>query len=158
MTDSSSSETQSLLNQFFQQHLPITDYLNLRVENYDEKVLTLAMDLKPSLNDKLTAFGGSLYCLTVMSCWGMVYLQARQRNIDPNIVVRHGEIDYLNPVDDKIIYAQSHPLSEQEWDRFFDRVQSGKLARIKLSSSVTNQGKEAVLFHGEYALIGAKEG
>lgn len=67
----------------------------MRLHEYTEDKLFLAIDLKPSINDKMTAFGGSLYCISVMSCWGMIYLQGRQRGINPNLLVSHAEIDCL---------------------------------------------------------------
>lgn len=142
------------LTEFFAQHLPITDYLNMRVDQFSEDKFSLAIDLQPSINDKLTAFGGSLYCLCVMNCWGMAYLQARQRGINPNMVVSHGEIDYIAPVSDERIVAHCETQSETDWQGFFDRLSERGRAKVSLQSEVTCNGQRAVLFKGDYAIIG----
>ena len=145
------------LTDFFSDHLPITDYLKMRVDQYDGDSFSLAIDLQPSINDKLTAFGGSLYCLCVMNCWGMAYLQARQRGINPNMVVSYGEIDYKAPVSDEHIVARCEARSEVDWQSFFDRLDDRGRAKISLQSEVMCQGRQAVLFRGDYAIIGVNE-
>ncbi|MGK0440671.1 MAG: thioesterase domain-containing protein [Pseudohongiellaceae bacterium] len=93
----------------------------MKVHHYDGQSLSLSIDLNPSLNDKLTAWGGSLYGLTVMICWGMFYLKCRERNINPNWVVSHGEIDYLVPVDEALIVSAGDG-STLDWDEVFDKM------------------------------------
>ncbi|MFA7554415.1 MAG: YiiD C-terminal domain-containing protein [Spongiibacteraceae bacterium] len=145
-----------LLDEFFAEHLPITQYLNMRVHEYSGESFSLAIDLAPSINDKLTAFGGSLYCLAVMNCWGMVYLQGRQRGLNPNLVVSRAEIEYLAPVDDEVIIASCHAPEEINWDDFFAAYQSRGKARATVSSTVLCNGREALRFNGEYAIIGMR--
>lgn len=146
------------LTDFFHQYLPISKYLNLRVHEYDGDRFSLAMDLAPSINDKLTAFGGSLFSLCVMNCWGMCYLQARQRGIDPNMVVSHSEIDYLAPVDDEIIIATCRRPDEMDWQTFFTSFAERGKARATLHSEIICRGKTAVRFKGQYAVIGINKG
>lgn len=147
----------SLLDQFFAQHLPITQYLNMRCHRYDGEVFSLAIDLAPSLNDKLTAFGGSLYCACVMNGWGLIYLQARQRGVKPNMVVTRGEIDYLAPVTDEPIIATAVSPLEIVWDEAIARVKDRGKQRFGVTSSISSGGREAVRFKGEYAIIGAAD-
>ena len=144
----------ALLEEFCDQSLPIAKYLNLQVLEYDGEIFKLGIDLKPSINDKLTAFGGSLYCVSVVNCWGMVYMQARQRGINPNLVVSHAEIDYLAPVDDELIVSTCSDPSDMSWDHFFDKYQQTGKTRANVSSSIHCRGKEAVRFKGQYAIIG----
>ena len=142
------------LTAFFAQHLPITDYLGMRLKAFDGERFALAIDLQPSINDKLTAFGGSLFCACVMNCWGMVYLQARRRGINPNMVVTHAEIDYLAPVDDAEIIAECCQPEAMDWTEFFQRYAERGKTRATLNSSIHCRGKEAVRFTGQYAIIG----
>lgn len=126
----------------------------MRCHFYDGRTFSLAIDLSPSLNDKLTAFGGSLYCACVMNGWGMIYLQCRQRGINPNMVVTRGEIDYLAPVDEEPIVASCVASEEWLWDDFADRVRRRGKARIGVASLIRCQGREAVRFSGQYAVVG----
>lgn len=143
-----------LLDEFFQQHLPITRYLNMRSHAFSAERFSLAIDLQPSLNDKLTAFGGSLYCLCVMNCWGMVYLQGRRRGFNPNMVVHHAEIDYLAPVDDDVIVATCEQADESYWDQVYRNFDRKGKARCEVASTILSGDKTAVRFSGKYAMIG----
>lgn len=146
-----------LLDHFFAQHLPITHYLKMRCHHYDGDTFSLAIDLAPSLNDKLTAFGGSLYCACVMNGWGMIYLQCRQRGINPNMVVTRAEIDYRAPVDDDPVIARCESPQPALWDHFTARVERRGKARCSVTSTIACRGTEAVRFTGHYAVIGLSD-
>ena len=147
--------TEQYLTDFLTEHMEVAQYLGMKVQSYDSRTLSLSIDLKPSLNDKLTAWGGSLYGLTVMNCWGMYYLQCRERGIDPNLVVSHGEIDYLAPVDEELVVSVCD-ASDIDWDEVFAKVAAKGRATVSLSARVFNRGKEAVQFSGRYTLVGVK--
>ena len=49
------------LDDFIAKYLPTAQHMQIRVENYDGSSLRLHAPLAPSINDKLTAFGGSIY-------------------------------------------------------------------------------------------------
>ena len=86
------------LKDFFVEHLPITQFMGLEVESYDGEQLILTAPLEPNINDKQTAFGGSLYNAAVMTCWGLVYLKTQEKGIECNQVVTGGEVKYKAPV------------------------------------------------------------
>ena len=143
------------LNQFFKNHLPITDYLGMHVEEYNGDSLTLYAPLQPSLNDKLTAFGGSLFCLSVMSCWGMVYLKAIEAGCDDaNIVVTQSNIAYRAPIDTAMRATCKVPSTEI-FTEFFERYHAKGKAKISLSAEMYNEGSDirAVTFEGQYAIL-----
>ena len=146
-------EVAQRLSEFVQRHLPTAQALQISVSDYDSCSLTLHAPLAPSINDKQTAFGGSLYVVAVMAGWGMVYLRCREAGIDPNIVVARGEIDYHAPVDSDII-ASSLAVDEAEWERFFADFETRGKAKIELRTQVLREGKAAVSFKGLYAIIG----
>lgn len=124
----------------------------MEVSYYDGRRLQLSAPLSPNINDKFTAFGGSLYCLAVMSCWGMVYLQTEAAEVDCNLVVSRGEIDYLRPVSEQVFSAVCD-IEEGDFEMFLaDFKQKGK-AKITLSSTILAEGKVAVSFKGEYAIL-----
>ncbi|WP_372810548.1 YiiD C-terminal domain-containing protein [Litorivivens sp.] len=141
------------LTEFVQAHLPTARALEIEVADYDSESLTLRAPLGPSINDKHTAFGGSLYVVAVMAGWGMVYLRCREAGIDPNIVVAKGEIEYQAPVPTDIV-ASSIALEESEWDAFFQHFDERGKSKIELRTQVLQDGKPAVSFKGLYAIIG----
>lgn len=152
------------LKQFFIDHLPITQFMGLEVESYDGDTLILTAPLEPNINDKQTAFGGSLYNTAVMACWGMIYLKTQEKNIQCNQVVAEGSMKYIAPVDGRI-RAICHAPSEEELIAFFDHFERKGKARIGLEAAIYNdtcvmkidpETKPSVKFSGQYAILKSK--
>ncbi|MCR8923372.1 thioesterase domain-containing protein [Dasania sp. GY-MA-18] len=148
--------TARYLSDFLNQHMEMAQHMDMKVQHYNGDCLALSIALKPSLNDKLTAWGGSLYGLCVMAGWGMYYLKCREQGINPNIVVSHGEIDYLAPVADELIVALCHGQAI-DWSSVFARVRSHGKATVALTATVNSAGSTAVTFKGRYTLVGIKK-
>lgn len=149
------------LKKFFIDHLPITQFMGLDVESYDGDTLILTAPLEPNINDKQTAFGGSLYNTAVMACWGMIYLKTQEKNIACNQVVIEGSMKYIAPVDGRI-RAICHAPSEEELTSLFDHFERKGKARISLEAAIYNdtfvkkidpKSKPAVKFSGQYVIL-----
>jgi thioesterase domain-containing protein len=138
--------------EFMQTHLPMAQQLGLRVAKFDGHELHLAMPLIPNINDKSTMFGGSLYCVSVMACWGMIYLRAKMAGVEtPNIVVADASIKYKLPVPAdcvSVCYAPSDVIHKFESD-----LASGHKGRMRLHSSIQTDAGVAVEFEGRYVLL-----
>jgi len=156
-----SADISEKLKHFFIEHLPITQFMGLEVESYDGETLILTAPLEPNINDKKTAFGGSLYNTAVMACWGMIYLKTQEKNISCNQVVTEGSMKYLAPVEGRI-RAICHAPSEEELVGFFEHFERKGRARIGLEAAVYNdtcvmkidpETKPAVKFSGQYAIL-----
>lgn len=143
------------LDTFIAKYLPTAQHMQISVEHYDGSSLRLHAPLAPSINDKLTAFGGSLYVMAVMACWGMVYMRCVDYDLDPDIVVAEASIEYLKPVTGDIV-ASSMVAEEKNWGTFFDRFEERGKAKIDLSSEIRVNGELAVRFKGLYAIVGLK--
>ena len=140
------------LSHFLATHLPISQFMQMDVESYDGHTLILSAPLEPNINDKQTAFGGSLYNAAVMACWGMAYLKTLEANISCNQVVSKGCIEYKAPVSGKIravCYAPSDAVLEE----FMAQFKLKGRARITLQSTIECSGKTAVEFEGTYAIL-----
>ncbi|CAH0990240.1 hypothetical protein SIN8267_00332 [Sinobacterium norvegicum] len=140
------------LTNFLAQSVPLASNLGLELTHFDGENLHLTAPLAPNINDKMTAFGGSLYCVAVMSCWGMVYLQTELAELNCNLVVSHAEIDYLRPVGSESFTAICH-ADKQHFEQFITDFKSKGKAKITLTSTITVDGKVAVSFTGQYAIL-----
>ena len=153
----------SKLEVFVEDHLPLARAMNISVNEFNGQQLSLSAPLAYNNNDKGTAFGGSLYCLAVMSCWSWFYLRCLYARIEPigvpNIVVTKASIDYLLPVTDKTFTATCRLDDESIWQDFVDHYRSKGSAKIQLAASIytdtDNIKKKAVAFTGSYGLLGA---
>lgn len=140
------------LSTFFETHLPITQFMKMDVESYDGKTLILRAPLAPNINDKQTAFGGSLYNAAVMACWGMAYLKTLEAGIHCNQVVTRGSIEYKAPVHGDIRAICNAP-SNEVLDQFIEHFKHKGRSRITLNAVIECSGKTAVEFEGTYAIL-----
>jgi thioesterase domain-containing protein len=72
--------------------------LQIAVAGYSSGRLELAAPLAPNLNDKGTAFAGSISSMLVLAGWGLVTLHLREAGIQAEVVVSKSETDYKRPV------------------------------------------------------------
>ncbi|MGJ8687424.1 MAG: YiiD C-terminal domain-containing protein [Spongiibacteraceae bacterium] len=145
----------TVFDDFVSKYLPAAQHMQLKVEGYDGNTLSMYAPLGPNINDKLTAFGGSLYCVSVMACWGMVYLRCVDAGLDPDIVVAKAEIEYLRPVPEDIV-STTISAGTEPWQQFFTHFEERGRAKIELCSEIHVNGECAVRFKGLYALVGLK--
>lgn len=151
MSEAITDITKKLTN-FFEAHVPLTQFMELDLDSYDGKQLTLKAPLAPNINDKQTAFGGSLYNICVMACWGFAYLKTLEAELDGNQVVVSGNIKYKRPVTGEIKATCVSPGAEAE-HHFIDGFQRHGKGKIELTATVMCQGKIAVEFEGTYAVL-----
>ena len=83
------------LRDVLHKEIPLTRAMGVEVESYDGSCLVLAAPLAPNINHKSTAFGGSLYSLAVLTGWGLLHLQLKQRDVLAHIIIRQSHIDYI---------------------------------------------------------------
>jgi thioesterase domain-containing protein len=157
----SPKQVSETLKSFFLDHLPITQFMGLEVESYDGDTLILTAPLEPNINDKQTAFGGSLYNAAVMACWGMIYLKTQEKDIECNQVVAEGSMKYIAPVSGRI-RAICHAPSEEELTAFFEQFDLKGRAKMTLKAAIYNdtyvmkidpETKPSVTFTGLYAIL-----
>lgn len=139
------------LDEFLQTHVPASQYMGIETLNYDNNALTLRAPLEPNINDKQTAFGGSLYCTCVLACWGMLYLKTQEAGLKCDQVVTESNISFLAPVSGEIIASCNSP-SDDELAEFFKKYEEKGRARLSLKSSIESNGVNAVTFSGSYAI------
>jgi len=143
------------LGVFLNEHLPLARAAEVRVDSYTGEKLIASAPLDKNINDKGTAFGGSLYNLCVIAGWGMAHLKAKELSLSGDIVVAKGEINYLSPLTERLVAVASTPSDEK-----IAKAKHGYLSRGKAIFNIDvsiqdNNKKDCVLFHGKYAVISA---
>ena len=134
--------------------IPLTREMGLEVLEWRDGTLRLQAPLEANVNHKSTMFGGSLYCIAVLSGWGWLHLRLRELGIeDGHIVIHGGQISYPRPVTGAAVASCEAP-DEQTWERFVALFQRRGRARLTLESVVVNAGSDepAVKFSGQYVL------
>lgn len=138
---------------FLNTHLPLARSAGVQVDAYTGDCLTVSAPLELNINDKGTAFGGSLYNLCVIAAWGMTDLKAKELNLSGDIVVAKGEINYLRPLRSRLIakaFAPSQAMTEKAVHFYQEK---GK-AIFSIAVEIQDEnGKPCVEFKGKYAVL-----
>ena len=145
------------LGEFLSAHLPLARAAGVQVDSYSGEALVASAPLDKNINDKGTAFGGSLYNICVIAAWGMTHLKAKELGFDGDIVVAKGEINYLRPLVGRLIATATSPDSDA-----LVRAEQGYKDRGKAIFNIQvtvkdDQQLACVEFVGKYAVLAAKK-
>ena len=142
------------LNEFIREHLPSINASGVELEYYDHEHLVLSAPLALNHNDRGKAFGGSIFNIALMACWGALYLECRKKIEKPNIVTRDGQIRYRHPFDEKIIRATCRLPNQRQWDGFFAHYEKTGKTSLSLTSKIMHGDDVAAYFDGVFVLLG----
>ena len=132
--------------------IPLTKFMDLKITKYDEKELITIAPLNKNINDKGTAFGGSLATMTIISSWSICWLISKELGFDSNnIVVIKNENSYKKPVTKDIICHTTKPTIEQ-LNILKEKLEKKKSASIKIYSKIIEDGEICVEFEGYYVI------
>ncbi len=132
--------------------IPLTKFMDLEITKYDEKELITIAPLNKNINDKGTAFGGSLATLTIISGWNICWLISKELEINSeNIVVIKNEHSYRKPVTKELICHTKRPTKD-EIENLKNKLLLKKSASIKISSQIIEDGEVCVDFTGYYVI------
>ena len=110
--------------------------MDIKIKEYNEKELITTAPLSININDKGTAFGGSLSTITIISSWSLCWLIAKELGFDSkNIVVIRNENSYKKPVT-KDIFCYTKKPSKEEIQRLKEKLETKKSASIKINSYI----------------------
>lgn len=145
------SEALEALGRVLQEEIPLTVAMGIEPLRHDAQGLVLRAPLEPNINHKSTVFGGSLYCVAVLSGWAWLYLQMKSQDVQGHIVIHHSEISYRHPVSGDF-EAHCKAPDVTQWTRFERAYQRRGRARIVLLSHIVFDGRLAVSFEGQYVV------
>jgi len=144
--------TTDTLNRFLQEHIPLTGAMQLQASAYDGQTLHLTAPLAPNVNDKGTAFGGSLYNIAVLCGWSLLRLKLNEAGLNKkSIVIQEAHTRYLLPVTGEL--RASCTLTSDVLTEFLHPLQNKGRARITLTVTIHQQDKTAVEFTGNYVAL-----
>lgn len=140
------------LEETFHSNIPITKAMGIRVRQYDGTTLQLVAPLEPNVNDKGTAFGGSLFSLLVLAGWGLVRLKLKEENITGDIMIHESSVNYSRPITTDCQAHCSLP-DPSEYAGFIENLRSKGRARLALEVQIMVESTVAVRFRGSYAVV-----
>lgn len=147
MTSSTIKNIQKVLNS----EIPLTHHMGVQVVEFSDLFLTLTAPLENNINHKNTAFGGSLFSVSVLAGWGLIYLLLQKYHLSGHIVIQESQIKYLKPVTNDLTATSSFE-SKQQQDKLINMYKRKGVARIHLESKIYCNNQLAVNFTGSYVI------
>tara|TARA_R110001592_G_scaffold359369_2_gene665921 strand:+ start:30509 stop:30985 length:477 start_codon:yes stop_codon:yes gene_type:complete len=141
------------LDAFLKEHLPLARAAGVEIDSYDGECLQVSAPLELNINDKLTAFGGSLYNLCVIAAWGMTDLKAKELGFLGDIVVAKGEITYLKPLRSRLVARAFSPDKLMLEKAIHSYKTRGKAVFTVSAQMLDEQQQVCVEFQGKYAIL-----
>lgn len=123
------------------------------VVDYDGERLRMQAPLGPNVNDKGTAFGGSMTSLMTFAGWGLVTLRLQQAGLVADVFVADSHVHYRKPlVADLVADAMLAP--GETWEPFLATFLQRGRARIELRACILlPEGGIAAELAGRYVAI-----
>ena len=118
--------------------MPPVRALELRIAAHDDDTLVLAAPLSANVNDKGSAFGGSLASAMTLAAWGLATLKLQEAGHEAEVYVQDSTLRYARPLyDDLRVEARIAPGFA--WDEFV----AAFAARGKARASLIAQARDA---------------
>ena len=139
------------IESYLHERIPLTRAMGLRVAALDAGGLTLTAPLGPNINDKGTAFAGSISALLTLSGWALLHALLDGDPAGVQIAVTESALTYSHPVRGELRAVCDHPAetSIREVREFL--TTKGK-ARVSLSARLMEGSMVCAEFQGAYAV------
>jgi thioesterase domain-containing protein len=117
----------------------------------DVEPLTIAAPLAANLNDKGTAFAGSLYSAAALAGWALITRWCSAESIEAEVALRDSSARFLAPARTpfRAVARAPGPADLERVRRMLARAGRG---RIELSVEVSCEARRVMTFAGAYAV------
>jgi thioesterase domain-containing protein len=124
-------------------------HIGVVVESADDAAVVLRAPLGPNANHQGTAFGGSLYSLSVLTGWAWLTRYLAARDLAADAVIQESKTRFLVPVEGELRACAESPSAAQI-AKFRKMLQRAGRGRISLCVQITYAETLATLFEGVF--------
>lgn len=145
------SALESLNAQFRQ--MPPVSAMALHAVAWDGDVLRLQAPLAANVNDKGSAFGGSLAGAMTLAGWGLLTLKLEEAGLHAEVYVADSQLRYLTPLKADLV-AEARLEPGTDWDGVLRAFRERGRARVTIAARIgAGDGAAAAELGGRFALI-----
>lgn len=132
--------------------IPLARTMRIEIAGAGDGKLHLRAPLAPNINDKGSAFGGSLASLMTLAGWGLATWQLARAGLPADVYVADSSVRYLAPLYDAL-EAEAW-LEEGDWEGFAGTFRQRGRARCRIAARVVLPGGgEAATFSGRFVAM-----
>ena len=134
------------------QRIPQVGAMRIALAGVDGDRLRLRAPLAPNVNDKGSAFGGSLVSLMTLAGWGLATWRLARAGVQADVYVADSSVRYLAPLYDAL-EAEAW-LEEGDWDAFVATFAQRGRARCRIAARIALPGGgNATEFSGRFVAL-----
>ena len=134
---------------FLHSKIPITKAMGIEVIEFTPSRVRMLAKLDANINDKMTAFGGSINGLMTICGWTMVFKNIKEMDSEADIVIKKSSINYLAPIREDFI-AECELTDEEVRKEFIETYSRQKKSRLNLKISIKNKTTTFAEYEGQY--------
>lgn len=134
---------------FLHEKIPATKAMKVKVAEFGPSKVRLEAELEPNVNDKGTAFGGSISSLMTLCGWSMMFSLMAGRDPGAQIVVSRSSMRYIAPIKGDFAAECSLP-EDRDVSAFLEAYKDRKKARLSLKVRCFSEGELAADYDGQY--------
>ncbi|MGD0490638.1 MAG: YiiD C-terminal domain-containing protein [Steroidobacteraceae bacterium] len=131
---------------------PLARHIRVSVDRAHDGGVVLRAPFAPNSNHKQTAFGGSLFCVAVLSGWGWATRYLAARGLDADAVIQESTMRYLKPVKGEFQGALKAPPPDQ-LERFLKMLARSGRGRLRLHVEIHDGQTLAARFDGVFVAV-----
>ncbi len=136
--------------EFLYLKIPITKAMGVRVEEFGPSKVRLSAKLQPNINDKGTAFGGSISSLLTLCGWSMAFIIMKEEDPEAQIVVHKSSIRYIAPIKEDFA-AECEIRDRESLEQFLGDYRERGKGRLKLEVRIYGGGETvSAEYEGQY--------
>lgn len=133
--------------------MPPVAAIGIDVAGYRDGCLRMRAPLATNVNDKGTAFGGSMTSLMTLAGWGLVTLRLQQAGLVADVFVADSHVHYRKPLYADLV-ADAMLAPGETWEPFLATFMQRGRARIELQARILlPEGGIAAELAGRYVAI-----
>ena len=118
-----------------QRDIPLLNAMHLALVDYDDLVLTMEAPLAPNINNKGTAFGGSIASICLFGGWAVATLAFMDHGINnTEIVVYKNEMTFERPARGHLVVKVT--IDRGEFETCLEKLQANTDERIRFDVGV----------------------
>ena len=147
-----SDDIRQQVSDLLSEQIPLCQAMGLELKHLSLAHVRLSMPLDVNVNDKGTAFGGSIAAALTLAGWSLLTTRLLHEGLDADLMIHRSDIIYERPVNTDF-HAYCDWLDEEDWQTFLNQLRRRGRARLVMKSWVAGDQHAAATMTGSFVAI-----